>query len=267
MRSVTLWVLPLIMASLVSTRPVFGQLVSVRCCTEQSHLDAMPKCVSGDGNTTRPSTCRAGATCVLGFGENAQLAQRLCDPRNPEVPHPTRAHCSTWSLEALPVVVECVANPTLGVDLFSVFDDDGDGDLDESDVAEFEEFRGVVPKLVQSEAILTLVECCVPSAIFRLSGPDITATPFAATCLAGFSKPVELGDYLYELCGSPPTDVPSPSESFCVSWQIDTMPPGFYCAAADFVQQAIFVVADTDDDSDVDLFDFAAFQRDQVVEY
>jgi len=257
-RSATL----LIIASLVSTPSVLGQLVSVRCCTEEHDLGLIQDCVSGDGNTTRPSTCPAGATCVLGFGQDTQLLGRLCDSRNPEIPHPARAFCSSWSLEAPSVVHECVANPALGVSLFSVFDDDGDGDLDESDVAAFEEAREIVPKLVQSGGILTLVECCVPSATFRLSGPDTTATPMHAACLAGFSKPVELGDYLFEICGAPPTDVPSPSESFCVSWQIDTMPPGFYCPAADFVQQAIFVVADTDDDADVDLVDFAVYQRD-----
>ena len=70
MRYAAVWVLTLIMGSVLSTRPVLGQLISVRCCTEQSHLDAMPKCVSGDGHTTRPSSCPAGATCVLSFGEN-----------------------------------------------------------------------------------------------------------------------------------------------------------------------------------------------------
>ena len=251
---------------LVLVTSVFAQLISVRCCTEESHLATITDCVSGDGNLMRPATCPPGATCVLGFGGNRQLMGSLCDPRGIEIPRPTRAYCSSWSYETAPVAQECVARPNLGVSLFSVFDDDGDGDLDELDVAAFWKVYEPVPKLEQSAAVLTFVECCVDEAIFRLSGPGVTATPFAATCLMGFSKPVEPGDYLHKLCGSPPTDPPNPSESFCVAWQIDTMPPIYFCPAANFTLETLVIVSDVDGDSDVDLADFAVFQRDWEVE-
>jgi len=251
-----------VLALVWSIHPVAGQLVFVRCCTEQRHLDAMPDCVSGDGNLTRPEQCPAGAVCVLGFAGATPLAARLCDPRLPTIPEFTRAHCSTWTDDTTPAVFECVANPVIGVDLFSVMDDDGDGDLDETDVAEFEQFREVVPKVVQSEAVLSLIECCVPSDVLRLSGPGVTAVPLAATCMAGFSEPVEPGDYQYELCGEAPRDASGPTSSFCQSWQLEELPPSFYCPAADFTEETMFIVADTDGDDDVDLVDYASFQQD-----
>jgi len=256
--------------SAVWVAPAESQLVSVRCCTEENHLALIGDCVSGEGALMQPDTCPPSATCILGFGENTQLMAALCDPETNEIPPiPTRAYCSSWLHAATPVVHECVAKPEVMATLFTVYDDDGDGDLDESDVAVFEKVRETVPKLVQSEAVLTYVECCVAEEVIRnigvcLSGPGVTTTPLpcdgAAPCVAGFSAPVETGDYLHELCGEPAV-LPKPGESYCLAWQADDVPTAFLCLASNYPGNNYFIVSDTDGDADVDLSDFAVFQQ------
>jgi hypothetical protein len=244
-------------------------LVSVRCCTQESNLASIEDCVSGHGNLTQPSTCPPGAACVLGFGENTQLMAALCDLDAAVTATPDQASCSTWVYDAMPVAQECVAKSHLVATLFSVYDDDGDGDLDATDVALFEKVFPIVPNVVQSEAALTYMQCCLPEAVILsvgqcLSGPGVTAIPPAcdgmATCIAGFSEAVEPGDYQYVLCGEPVV-LPKPKDSYCLAWQAEDVATSFLCPAADIAGHAYFIVADTHGDVDVDLRDFAAIQR------
>ncbi|MEK6677411.1 MAG: hypothetical protein AABZ47_17380 [Planctomycetota bacterium] len=252
------------------TAPTFAQLVSVRCCTEESHLDRIADCVSGDGNLMQPETCLPGAMCVLGFGESTQLMAALCDLDATVSPIPERGYCSIWGFASLPAMQECVAKPNLVATLFSVFDDDGDGDLDEIDVAVFEKVRQPVPRTQQTEAVLTYVECCIPDAAIRgigrcLSGPGVTTRPLdcegTATCIAGFSEPVLPGDYLHGLCSSEPVIPPKPTEMYCFGWEADEVSTGFLCPSIIVPGNSLFSISDADDDADVDLQDFSAFQR------
>jgi hypothetical protein len=255
-----------IAVSVFSASTASAQLVSIRCCTEETHLAAVDDCVSGDGELSQPKTCPAGATCVLQFGEDAALAGRLCDPRQLSIPHPTRGHCNTWEINDAAVAHECVAVPALGVNLFTVWDDDGDGDVDESDVALFEAAAEVVPKIEQSLATLTFLECCFADFAIMLSGPGIAATSAEANCLAGFTKPVEAGDYLHELCASTSPEPIEPAMGFCVTWHSASPTASFFCPASSPATNDLFVIADEDEDGDVDLFDFAAFQNDLMAD-
>ncbi len=265
---------------------VRAQLVSVRCCTEQAALQKIGDCVSGPGGTSQPGACPAAATCALGFGEDAQLMGNLCDPQQTEIPAPTRGFCSEWANEDLTTVRQCVGKPQVSVSLFSVFDDEvraavntrprraaaqvSDGDLDLADLAVFLQVYDVTPKLVQSDAVLVYVECCVPEEVIRnigqcLSGPRVTTAPFpcdgVATCVAGFSEPVESGDYQHKLCASGEPVLPGPSDAVCLSWQAEGVPAVHLCPARNIPGSTFFIVSDADSDADVDLADFAVFQR------
>jgi len=243
-----------------------AQLVSVRCCTEESHLTNIEDCVSGPGNITQPASCPPSATCVLGFGEDTQLMAALCDLDGKPKALPSRALCSIWAIEASPAAQKCVAKPHLIATLFSVYDDDGDGDLDATDVAAFEKVREPLPRTQQTEATLTYLECCLAvRGIGRcLSGPGATTPPIGcealASCLAGFSQPVLPGDYLHGLCGSDPVFLPKPKDSYCLGWQTDETPTDFLCTANPVPGVSLFTISDADEDSDVDLRDFAAAQ-------
>ncbi|MFH1107840.1 MAG: hypothetical protein V1790_01390 [Planctomycetota bacterium] len=274
------------LAPFVFVSSVRAQLVSVRCCTEQADLQKIGDCVSGPGGTSQPGTCPAAATCVLGFGEDAQLMGNLCDPQQTEISAPTRGFCSEWANEDLTTVRQCVGKRQASVSLFSVFDDEvraavntrprraaaqvSDGDLDLADLAVFHQVYDVTPKLVQSDAVLVYVECCVPEEVIRnigqcLSGPRVTTAPFlcdgVATCVAGFSEPVEVGDYQHKLCASGEPVLPGPCEAVRVWWQAEGISPAHFCRASNIVGNTFFIVSDADGDADVDLADFAVFQR------
>ncbi len=255
----------------VAVSAVRAQLISVRCCTEESDLARIDDCVSGPGNLDQPATCPAAATCVLGFGADTALVDALCDEKRAVPPPPFRAYCSSWIDPAATVKRECVAQPQASVSLFSVYDDDGDGDLDSSDVAVFKKVYQPVPKVEQSEAVLAQLECCVPESIIRgigqcLSGPGVTAQPppcnGMASCVAGFSAPVELGDWLFGLCGPPPLVPPDPATSYCLTWHEKGVSAVQFCPASSPPGNNPFVVSDADGDADVDLFDLAVFLRD-----
>jgi len=250
--------------------PVWAQLVSVQCCTEQPDLDRIGECVSGPGGTTRPASCPPAATCVLGFGDDVVLMASLCDPEQVVPPTPFRAYCSEWADETATVVKECVAKSNASINLFTVYDDDQDGDLDLKDLAVFTQVYDSVPKLEQSDAVVVAVECCVPESIVRrigecLSGPGGMSIPSActgtATCVVGFSALVEVGDWQYKLCTTGPVELPDASTSFCVSWQTESMPIAHSCRGSHIAGNYFFVVSDTDGDGDVDLADYAVIQR------
>jgi hypothetical protein len=246
-----------------------AQLVSVRCFTGEEHLDRFDDCVSGPGMVSRPEACPAAAACVLGFGEDARVAPALCLPGDPPLPSFTRAFQSSWTVETVPIVHECVAKPYLMASLFSVYDDDGDGDVDGSDGALFEKATESPPNLVQSEAVLTYLQCCVAEEVIRnigrcLSGPGATKTPLLcdglAACIAGFSEPVQPGDFQFRLCGEPAV-LPKPKDAYCITWQDEHTATSFLCPAAAIPGNTQFIVSDSDGDGDVDLFDFAVYQR------
>jgi hypothetical protein len=247
----------------------FAQVVSVDCCVLEEHLLRIGDCLSGPDGTETPSTCRSSATCVLGFGPDDLLAPVLCDPTQPELPDEQRAHCASWVDERLQATDYCVAAQAAGINLFTMYDADGDGDLDLEDVAVFQQTYQSVPKRVQSEAALVSVECCFSEEGLRnmgqcLSGPGVRCSPpvceLHAGCVLGFSDIVELGDYLYELCRGGPDTMPDPDESFCSSWTVEDAPVVQSCTGA--YPQGInsFVVSDEDGDADLDLADLAAFQ-------
>ncbi len=249
---------------------VWAQLVSVRCCTEQPDLERIGECISGPGDTSQPTSCPPAATCVLGFGDNAGLMESLCDPAQVIPPIPFRAYCSEWVDETSTIVNQCVAKSNASINLFAVYDDDQDGDLDLQDLAVFDQVYDSVPKLVQSDAVLVAVECCVPDSVIRsigdcLSGPGGTTIPGAcdgtATCVVGFSELVELGDWQYKLCANGPAALPDPSTSFCDSWQMEGIQIIHSCRGSRTAGNSFFVVSDSDGDDDVDLADFSVFQR------
>ncbi len=264
--------LPIAMiVSSVASTIACGQLVSVRCCTEQADLQQVRRCLSGPGNTEPPDECPPTATCVLAFGEHQDLMTMLCDAQLAVPPVPLRAYCSSWNDETATVSAECVAKAQASVNLFSVYDDDADGDLDLRDLAGFGQVYGVTPALQQSEAVLVSVECCVPEFLVReigacLSGPGSNAIPAAcdasANCVYGFSAPIELGDWHHTMCAPGNPILPHPSYAYCVSWQNADLPLVFSCRAAQLPGNSFSIVSDEDGDDDVDLADFAFFQRD-----
>jgi hypothetical protein len=162
-----------------------------------------------------------------------------------------------------------VAADNAGIDLFTLLDSQGDGDFDLRDFALFQEGFGTVPKVIQTESRIVSVECCYPEGHVRgiglcLSGPGVSSAPGAcesgALCEVGFSEPVELGDYMYELCSSGPVVMPDPSESFCSAWLKEGSEPVQTCRAAYAQGVSPFIVFDNDGDADLDMFDFASFQ-------
>jgi len=247
-----------------------GQLVSVRCCIEQPDLGRIGECISGPDDTSLPSSCPPAAICVLAFGNNTEVMESLCDPTQPVQPIPVRGYCSQWVDENFVVVHECTAKLNASINLFAVFDDEQDGDLDLWDLAVFNQDYDSVPKLEQSDAVVVYVECCVPEGVVRnigacLSGPGGTTIPTAcdaaANCVVGFSALVEVGDWLNKLCASGPRVPPDPSTSYCFSWQSEEIPIVHLCPGSHISGLAMFVVSDSDGDGDVDLCDFAVFQR------
>ncbi len=247
-----------------------AQLVSVRCCTVQADLEKIGDCVSGPGDTDRPSSCAAGSTCVLGFGSDTGTMERLCDPARIVTAEPLRGYCDGWTDENAPILHECVARSGLGITLFEGVDDDQDGDLDLQDLTRFSEAYTATPKRIQSDARLVSVECCVPESVIRdigscLSGPGIDAhnapCKHSLRCVAGFSEPIELGDYLYGNCAAGLAVTPDLTSGFCTRSYDPATPPVFECVAMTIPGNSLFVVSDDDGDGDVDFFDFAVFQR------
>jgi len=247
-------------------------------------LQRIGECVSGPDVKSQPSPCPPASTCVLGFGDNQAMMVILCDPEQIVPPDPHRGYCSSWTDESVSVVQECVAKPNPSISLFTVFDDEGDGDLDLRDVAVFGQVYDTTPKLEQSDAILVYVECCVPVSVIRATGKCLTGpgpsyhctgnprqvicsgNPIpstcdaAATCVVGFSSVVEVGDYQYKLCASGPADLPDPSTSYCDSWHMEEIPVVFSCRGSPIAGDSFFVVADSNGDGDVDLADFSVIQ-------
>jgi hypothetical protein len=207
--------------------------------------------------------------CVLGFRENVELMSALCDSQRPVTRPPERAHCASWADETALAVQECVAKSQPSVNLWSVFDDEGDGDFDLVDLAGFQDVYQVTPKLVQSEAVLVAVECCVPESVIRnlgacLSGPQETNLPAeceaSTDCVYGFSELIEIGDWQYTMCTSKPPVLPDPFAAYCISWD-GGVSVTFICHAAHLPGHSLAILADDDGDEDVDLADFATFQR------
>lgn len=177
---------------------------------------------------------------------------------------------------------ECVSHPVTGATLFETYDDDQDGDLDLYDVRVFSTSYDYVPKTVQSEAELVFTKCCIPETVISeiaecLSGPieppgprdqpNSSPQPLACAlepyCTAGFSAPLEPGDWLYKTCAQS-AGGPAPDPMHCYSWQTSEKPAVFECRAAHLPGLSLFVLIDFDNDEDVDLFDFAELQRDIV---
>jgi hypothetical protein len=71
----------------------------------------------------------------------------------------------------------------------------------------------------------------------------------------------EVADASAEWSSGQPID-PNASVGYCSSWEVAETPVVFECPANKAAGVTFFVVSDSDGDDDVDLFDFAAFQRD-----
>ncbi len=248
-----------------------AQIVSVRCCAEDADYQRVAQCMSGVYEVVLPPDCPPAAKCVLGFGKNHAAMAALCDPLEPVTPPPRRAQCTSWQDDATVVLAECVAKADPSVNLWSIYDDEGDGDLDLADLAVFQFVYDVTPKLAQSQAMLVYAECCVPESVVRnigacLSGPEAVDIPpmcdTATNCIFGFSEPVELGDWQNKLCAGGTAELPDPSTAYCTFWEHSELPPTFTCRGAQLPGHSLFIIADDDGDADVDLSDFAAFQRD-----
>ena len=206
----------------------------------------------------------------MGFGADLTLETLLCAPDQPEIVDPPRAYCSAWADESTAVVYSCIADETFGVDLFSIWDQDADGDLDLRDLAAFLQVYESVPAQVQSEGRLVYSECCFSLVGLLeigdcLSGPGVQDVPAACeafpTCIIGFSEPVRPGDYMYRLCDAVVTEPPDQTGALCTSWSDDDVPVAQLCEARFVFGVTFFNVFDDDGDEDLDLVDFAAFQR------
>ncbi len=258
------------------SEPSFAQLVSVQCCTGQADLDRIGECVSGPDVFDRPVECTAGATCIFGFGPDDSMMAALCDA-SMQAPDFSRGFCDSWVVESIPAVHECVAKPAEGITLFELFDVDEengqDGDIDAIDLGTFYAAYDAVPKLEQAEAKLVFVECCIPSSMPSelsdcLSGPGNTTEPpdclFDLACTAGFTAPLEPGDWLYKTCAQVqdnPDPDPPPAFMVCQRWNATDQPSAFRCRVAHLPGHSLFVVADLDGDEDVDLADYALLQQ------
>ena len=250
--------------------PARGQLVSVKCCTTAGDLSRIGECLSGPSETEAPAECRSPGTCVLGFGEDVGLATTLCAVDQPQIVDPPRAYCSAWAEEGVEVGYSCIAKETFGVTLFSSWDQDSDGDFDLRDLAFFLQMYESVPAQVQSEGRIVYSECCFSQIGLLeigdcLSGPGIQDVPAACeafpTCIIGFSDPVGPSDYMYRLCDAVLTEPPDQTGALCSFWSDDDIPIAQLCRAGVVYGVTFFNVFDDDGDEDLDLVDFAAFQR------
>ncbi len=248
----------------------FAQVVSVQCCAAEHDMVSIGACMSGPSETQTPPTCEPTGTCVLSFGANTDLMDVVCDPDQPDLPNESRAFCTAWRYEGVPVTQQCVVSENVGIDLLSMYDLDYDGDMDLRDLATFQRVYQSMPKQVQGDARLVYAECCFPEVGLRnigqcLSGPGVPYSPRGceskATCALGFSAAVEVGDLMYTLCRPGPATLDR-SGSFCLSWRAEeNVPIAHHCDAAYAHGVTSFVVFDEDGDGDLDLADFAAFQR------
>ena len=252
------------------TVDVYAQLVSVECCHYEGDLLKIGHCTSGPNATQLPEDCQPPGNCVLGFGANTELMGLLCAAEQPELPDEPRAMCTSWVLDDAPVVDECVASPATGINLFTIYDADRDGDLDLRDVAAFQELFHGIPNPTQSDAMLVRVECCFPEASLLslglcLSGPGVLDAPpecdSQAACTLGFSDTVQVGDFMHRLCRPESTTTIGPSDFFCSSWVEEGVPIVQSCEATEASGVGSWLVFDDDGDGDLDLVDFASLQR------
>lgn len=263
-----LFVAVMVVGVFCAGRDARAQVVSVRCCTEQSDLEKIGTCLSGPDSTNLGVGCATASVCVLGFGEDSSLMPLLCNPDATDVPTFLRGFCSESDEPSATIYAECVGRSIFGADLSGLYDDDSDGDLDLADLAGFMTAYDVTPKLEQSDAVLVSVECCVSEAVVQdlslcLTGPGPVSGPFpcerADACTLGFSQAIEPGDLQYKQC-RPDLPLPDPTESaICESWSDGSVPPAFRCAAAHFSTFRDVSLLDGDADGDVDLHDAAMF--------
>jgi len=88
----------LVLVGLLWEGQVLAQVVSVGCCISEGNLTRIGNCVSGPDNATIPPECGSIGTCVLGFGPDTALMDRMCDPTQADRPDEPRAVCrSRWS--------------------------------------------------------------------------------------------------------------------------------------------------------------------------
>lgn len=142
----------------------------------------------------------------------------------------------------------------------AAFDIQFDGDVD---LADFARLRFL------HRGHMVSVECCLPDAGLRgvgpcLSGPGAAEPPSAcesgAVCTLGFSetKPNWLMD---RLCRPESTLVHGEAGTFCWSWHSPHASTVALCQAVPAAGVDPFSLLDEDGDGDLDLVDFAVFQR------
>ena len=235
------------------------------CCMNTNELQEIGLCVSGPGGLSRPTTCDEAGRCyyvvdgMTGSKEDGAFQNQSAGPI------PSRAICSS-ALVAGPVQKGPRGGD--GIDLFSVFDADQDGDLDLKDIGAFLDTYEPAPNLLQSDAKLVAAECCFShEEQLRvgtcLSGPKVKG-PIGAcvdqgTCVLGFSAPAGPGDQQYKLCMAGPFVEPKLSGAACEFWFEESVTAAFECNASYASGVTPFVTFDADGDADFDLVDLAKY--------
>jgi hypothetical protein len=116
-------------------------IAHVECCTGESAARRLGDCLSGPAINQPPPQCGAPAACEIAFTEPVQegdFAHLLCDAGAPGIPSEDPLFCEAWPEPELAVSTFCSAPPPFGLTTLTVFDADGDGDLDLADYANFQ---------------------------------------------------------------------------------------------------------------------------------
>jgi len=249
--------------------PLFaGEPVDRACCVRTDELQEIGLCVSGPRAFERPSECGETGRCYIAVGggasgvDSGESGSGGDQAQSAGFLHP-RAYCSSSFKEQ---DVQSTLIGGYGIDLFTVFDDDQDGDLDLRDVAVFMETYEPAPKRVQSDARMVAAECCFSIEDQRgvgvcLSGPGVNH-PIASCenqgrCVVGFDGVVGPGDLMYKLCSVAPFVDLDPAATECASWSFDGPPVTFTCNASYIAGVTPFSTFDADGDGDFDLGDLA----------
>jgi hypothetical protein len=256
-----------------------GQIIGIECCATDADFQRIGLCMSGPGNEERPEGCPTAGICVIGYAHDG-----ACGPQQTPPDDFGRGLCSSWRVGDDEPVARCVAPPTIGIDLFSLYDHDvevypirvltepdqpADGDVDLMDFSVFQNIYPIFPNAVQPKANPFVAECCLAEDGLRrlgncLSGPGIDTQPAGCeshlSCVIGFDAPVGPGDEMFQLCRAGEPLPPKTGLETCVGIEDTPFVPAFECQAAPLPGVDTFSTFDGDADGDFDLADYARYQ-------